>query len=191
MIMPYYAPIWIPPIQSISDNDTNVVVTGGAGIPGPPGPAGPQGIQGEKGAQGEKGETGAQGETGSQGPQGEPGPEGAAGPQGEPGPPGPPGPSSGDPTVNTVSTGSDYYATETDCYIGIDSKEPSTVHLPADPEDGRIIIVKAEMSPPLGNRKITIVGQDGDLIDGYSNKVIQTSNESVTVIFHRGQWRII
>lgn len=190
MIMPYYAPVWIPPFQSISDNDT-VVVAGGNGIPGPPGPAGPQGEKGEQGAQGEKGEKGDTGATGSQGPIGEPGPEGAAGPQGEPGPPGPPGPSVSDLTVDTTVTGSDYYATETDCYIGIDSKEPSTVHLPANPEDGRIIIVKAEMKPPLGNRKITIVGQNGSLIDGSGAYVISVSYEYVTVLYRGGNWHII
>ena len=186
-------PLWIPPMCT-SDNDLAIFVNGTPGPPGPPGPAGPQGpqgIQGEQGAQGEKGETGAQGETGSQGQQGEPGPEGAAGPQGEPGPPGPPGPSSPDLTVDTVLTGSDYYATETDCYIGIDSKEPSTVHLPANPANGRIIIVKAEMKPPLGNRKITIVGQNGALIDGYSDYIISVSYESVTVLFRGKNWHII
>jgi len=191
MIMPYYSPVWIPTFQSISDNDTSIVVSGGSGLPGPMGPQGPTGPQGEQGAQGEKGEKGDQGETGSQGPRGEPGPEGAAGPQGEPGPPGPPGPSSSTPIVDTVLTRSDYYATETDCYIGVDSKEPTTIHLPADPEDGRIIIIKAEMKPPLGNRKVTVVGQNGALIDGYSEYTISVSNESVTVIFRGGNWYII
>ena len=186
-------PLWIPPMCA-SDNDLAIFVNGTPGPPGPPGPVGPQGpqgIQGEQGAQGEKGETGAQGETGSQGQQGEPGPEGAAGPQGEPGPPGPPGPSSPDLTVDTVLTGSDYYATETDCYIGVCSKEPTTVHLPANPANGRIIIVKAEMKPPLGNRKITIVGQNGALIDGYSDYIISVSYESVTVLFRGKNWHII
>ncbi len=182
MIMPYYTP-WMPPIQSISDNDTAVVVTGGAGIPGPAGPAGP------KGDQGEKGETGEKGEQGEVGPKGEPGLRGEPGPQGEPGPRGEPGPTDG--VVNTVSAGSTYYATATDCYIGVDSKEATTIYLPENPEDGRIIIVKAEMKPPLGNRKVTVVGQNGTLIDGYSEYVISVSNESVTVIFHKGNWHII
>lgn len=184
------APFWVPPLLP-SDNDLAIIVNGTSGPPGPQGPAGPQGIQGEQGAQGEKGETGAQGATGSQGQQGEPGPAGTTGQQGEPGPPGPPGPSSPDLTVDTVLTGSDYYATETDCYIGVESKKPTTVHLPANPEDGRVIIVKAEMKPPMGNRKITIIGQNGALIDGYGDYTISVSYESLTVVFRGANWHII
>ena len=91
--------------------------------------------------------------------------------------------------VRTITT--DYYAGDADCYIGVCSKEPTTVHLPANPANGRIIIVKAEMKPPLGNRKITIVGQNGALIDGYSDYIISVSYESVTVLFRGKNWHII
>jgi hypothetical protein len=47
------------------------------------------------------------------------------------------------------------------------------------------------MKPPLGNRKITIVGQSGALIDGYSDYIISVSYESVTVLFRGGGWHII
>lgn len=228
--MPYYSPVWVPPFQSASDNDTAILVNNGVGMPGPAGPQGesgppgPQGPQGENGEKGETGETGSagpvgeqgptgpQGDAGPTGPQGDAGPSGSvgpAGPQGKQGPtgpqgdagtPGPAGPAgpqgppgsrgSGAPIVNTVLTGSDYHATKDDCYIGVNSKEPTTIYLPTDPEDGRIIIVKAEMKPPLGNRKITITTKDGSLIDGYTDRVIQVSNESVTLIYRDG-WYII
>lgn len=192
MIMPYY-PVWIPPFSNCSDNDTVVVSSGG--IPGPEGPPGPQGEKGEQGAKGEKGETGATGAQGQPGPAGAVGPPGAIGPAGATGaagPPGPQGPSgSASPVFNTVSAGSTYYATANDCYIGVDSTEPTTVYLPKSPANGRYIIVKAEMKPPLGNRKVTLKGFAGELIDGYSEYVISVSNESVSVIFHTGQWRII
>ena len=228
--MPYYSPVWVPPFQSASDNDTAILVNNGVGMPGPAGPQGesgppgPQGPQGENGEKGETGETGSagpageqgptgpQGDAGPSGPQGDAGPSGSvgpAGPQGKQGPtgpqgdagtPGPAGPAgpqgppgsrgSGAPIVNTVLTGSDYHATKDDCYIGVNSKEPTTIYLPTDPEDGRIIIVKAEMKPPLGNRKITITTKDGSLIDGYTDRVIQVSNESVTLIYRDG-WYII
>lgn len=197
-------PFWVPPLIP-TENDLSIFV----GTPGPPGPAGPQGPvgpqgdpgpqgeQGEQGAQGEKGETGETGAIGPVGPQGEqgiPGPAGEQGPAGDPGPQGPigpPGPTSPDLTVDAILTRSDYYATETDCYIGVDSKEPTTIYLPACPNDGRIIIVKAEMKPPLGNRKVKIVGRDGAHIDGYSEYVITVSNESVTVLYRGGNWHII
>ena len=231
--MPYYSPVWVPPFQSASDNDTAILVNNGVGMPGPagpqgesgpPGPQGPQGENGEKGETGETGSAGPAGEQGPTGPQGDAGPtgpqgdagpsgsvgpagpqgkQGPTGPQGDAGTPGPAGPAgpagpqgppgsrgSGAPIVNTVLTGSDYHATKDDCYIGVNSKEPTTIYLPTDPEDGRIIIVKAEMKPPLGNRKITITTKDGSLIDGYTDRVIQVSNESVTLIYRDG-WYII
>jgi hypothetical protein len=51
--------------------------------------------------------------------------------------------------------------------------------------------VKAEMKPPLGNRKITVVVEGGGTIDGYSEYVIQVSNDSVHMICRDGNWWII
>ena len=136
---------------------------------------GPQGEQGEKG---EKGDQGSQGEQGIQGVPGEPGKQGE------------PGYCIGCKN-NTVLTGSTYRATNDDFYIGVDSDEPTTVYLPEEPDDGKIIIVKAEMKPPIGNRKITVKCLNGYLIDGYVEYIIQVSNESVTMIFRGGSWHII
>lgn len=180
------SPLWIPPFTQTQDNDMAFFVTSGTGPQGPAGPQGPIGPQGEQGAQGEKGDKGDQGEQGQIGPQGEPGPEGPAGPQGEPGPSG-----SATPVVDTVLTGSTYYSTEDTCYIGVDSKEPTTVYLPADPEDGRIIIVKSEMTPPMGNRKITIKSPDGDTIDGYSEIVMTVSHDCKQLLYRGKGWHII
>jgi hypothetical protein len=145
----------------VEDNDMAFFVTSGTGPPGPPGPAGPIGPQG---------------------------PQGEAGPQGEQGEVGPPGPSS---DTNTTLVHSNYYATEDDFYIGVESDGPSTVHLPPDAEDGCQIVVKAEMKPPLGNRKITIVTEDGSKIDGANTYVMQVSYESVWVIRRGDGWHII
>lgn len=151
------------------------------------GPQGEQGEQGEKGEKGEKGDDGKTGETGKTGP------EGPAGPQGEIGPPGP----KGDPghcegcENNTTLVRSDYSAEPSDFYIGVNSDKPTTISLPRNISDGKIIIVKAEMKPPLGDRKITILPPDDVLIDGYSNLVIQVSNESKTMIFRGNNWHVI
>ena len=171
--MIWYGPTWLPPI--VEDNDMTFFVTSGTGPPGPPGPQGPQGEQGPPGPQGEPGS-------------GEPGPPGPPGPQGEAGPQGPPGPAS---NTNTILIQSEYYATCDDFYIGVDSDGPSTVYLPLDAPDGCQIIVKAEMKPPLGNRKITITTQDGGKIDGSSSYVIQVSYESIWVIKRGENWHII
>lgn len=177
------APTWFPPV-SFDDADLSAVVvsnSGSAGPPGPPGPAGPtgpqgepgpQGIQGERGEQGEKGETGEQGPSGPQGPTGNPGwCEGCYN--------------------NTVLAGSTYYCEPDDFYVGVNSKEPTTVYLPTGIADGKIIIVKAEMTPPLGNRKITIRTTDNTLIDNYADVIIQVSNESRTMIYRGQAWHII
>lgn len=189
---------------------------GPAGPQGEPGPSGPAGVQGEQGigvesawvgnptgelyirltdgtvieagdVVGPKGEQGEKGETGAQGPKGE------AGVQGIPGPVGPQGETGycKGCTNNTVQVGSTYTATADDFYIGVESDEPTTIYLPTEPIDGKIIIVKAEMKPPLGNRKITVKCLDDDLIDGYSEYVIQVSHESLTLIYSAKSWHII
>lgn len=91
----------------------------------------------------------------------------------------------------TILVNSDYDATENDYYIGVDVKKPVTITLPAVPSDGKVIIVKAEMKPPIGNRKITIEARDGSSIDGYSKHMIHVSNESVTLIYRGHSWHEI
>lgn len=146
----------------LEDNDMTFFVSGAPTIPGPPGPAGPSG------------------------PQGEVGPKGDTGPQGEPGPPGPASNS------NTLLVDTDYYSTENDFYIGVQSDGPTTIHLPLDAEDGCQIVIKAEMHPPLGNRKISIVTDDNDCkIDGSNSYVIQVSYESVWLIKRGENWHKI
>lgn len=150
------------------------------GPPGPPGPAGPPGDQGPPGPPG---------------PPGEIGPPGEQGPQGEPGPPGPPGePGSCVCGCKTVLVSKNYTATMDDCYIGVNSDSPVTITLPCDCANGHEIIVKAEMGPPLGNRKITIVAMDDStmcLIDDELEYVIEVPYQSVRLICHNGDWWII
>jgi hypothetical protein len=82
-----------------------------------------------------------------------------------------------------------------DYYIGVNSNGPITITLPADCSDSCEIIVKAEMGPPLGNRKITIVPPDDDstvtLIDGQLSYVIEVPYQSVNLICRGDNWWII
>lgn len=94
-------------------------------------------------------------------------------------------------TLSTILVDSDYDATENDYYIGVDAKKPVTVTLPAVPSDGKVIVVKAEMKPPIGTRKITIEARDGSSIDGYSKHVIHVSHESVKLIYRGHSWHLI
>ena len=92
--------------------------------------------------------------------------------------------------LKTTVVKESYNVSPDDCYVGVDAEKATTIILPKDPPDGKVIIVKAEMKPPLGNRKVTITTADGTLIDGYQNCIIQVSNETVRLLFRDG-WRII
>lgn len=153
--------------KTINKGDCN----GGENPPGPEGPPGPPG---------------------DPGPAGPPGPPGEQGPPGEPGPIGPPGPP-GECTYqcSAVLVSQDYIAQMGDFYIGVDSDGPVTITLPADCISCDQIVVKAEMGPPLGNRKITITTSDGSTIDGDDNYVMKVPYESVRLICRNGEWFII
>jgi len=173
----------LPTINTGPGNDTVIINNQGDNDdckcpPGPPGPPGEQGPEGPPGPQGESGESG------EQGPQGEPGP---------PGPPGPPGECSC--KCSRILVSEDYTAQVDDYYIGVNSTGPVTITLPADCDNSCEIIIKAEMGPPLGNRKITIVPNTDDsttsLIDGKLSYVIEVPYQSVNLICRGGNWWII
>lgn len=166
-ILPPFVPIFVPP----TDNDLFISYSG-ATQPGPPGPVGPSGPPGPQGVQGE------------QGIQGLPGADGSQGVQGEPGPQGPPGTT----IYPTISTGSSYQITDDDCYIGVNSKEPTILKLPEEPEDGTFYIVKLEMGSPIGNRKVTLVPPGSCTIDGKTVITLQNPYETITVIYHKDNW---
>ena len=144
--------------------------------PSPPGPPGPQGPPGEPGPPGEAG------------PQGE---QGVPGTQGEQGIPGPPGP--GTECINCsnyILTNKDYSVKPDDYYIGVNSTKPVNVILPTSPQEGKIYVIKLEMQPPVGNRKVTLKG-NGKLIDGQSSVILENAYESITIIFRGDGWYII
>lgn len=93
--------------------------------------------------------------------------------------------------ITAIITETDYVIDKTEHYIGVDSKKATKITLPQNPKDGRHIIVKAEMKPPLGNRKITIQTADESLIDGYKNYVIQVSHDVVHLMYRGNGWHVI
>lgn len=125
---------------------------------------------------------------GPPGPPGEQGPPGPPGPPGEQGPPGPPGEGC-DKTCILVSN--NYQATCDDYYIGVKSNEPVTITLPQECTDCCELVIKAEMGPPLGNRKITITTSDGALIDGDDEYVIEVPYDYVRIMCRGLDWHII
>jgi hypothetical protein len=159
-------------------NDTVIINQGDTnGCECPPGPPGPQG---------------------EQGPPGPPGPAGEAGEPGPPGPPGPQGPPGEDGECSCecrrIVVSEDYDAQVDDYYIGVNSTGPVTITLPCNCEDSCEIIVKAEMGPPLGNRKITVIAMDDSTmctIDGELKYIIEVPYQSVHLICRDGNWWII
>lgn len=146
-------------------NDTVIInnPSGNCDCPtGPIGPAGPPGATGPTGAPGESSMTGATGPTG---------------PGGECG-------------CNTRLVNSDYTTQPSDYYIGVISEEPVTITLIPDCEDCSELIIKAEMGPPLGNRKVTI-NAGNSTIDGEPTYVIEVPYQSVRLICRGGIWHII
>jgi hypothetical protein len=131
------------------------------------GPTGATGPMGETGAPGDSNFTGATGATGATGVC-------AA-------------PCSG----SCVLVSADYQATATDYYIGVNSQNAVTITLPEDCEECQQLIIKAEMGPPMGNRKITVTTSDGSTIDGDTSYVIEVPYQSVHVICRGGNWWII
>lgn len=151
-------------------SSSDSVISFTEGVEGPQGPVGPQGPKGDKG------------DTGPQGPQGPMGPQGSAG-------------ETGKCTCNrrkTILVQTDYKMQADDFYVGVRSDSPVTITLPTALSLDHYVdfIVKAEMGPPLGNRKVTITTDDGSLIDGQSSVVLQEPYESRQFVY-RGGWNIV
>jgi hypothetical protein len=179
-----HSPIIPPTIVDDSDVFINSSVLSQPGPPGPPGPAGANGVDGVSVV--DANVTNPTGElilTLSNGEEIYAGD--VIGPQG---PPGPSGPTS---SSATIGIHSDYRATTSDFYIGVNSDGPSIIHLPEDAENGFQLVIKAEMKPPMGNRKITIIDDAGYKIDGAASYVIQVSYESLWLIKRDSHWYII
>jgi hypothetical protein len=88
----------------------------------------------------------------------------------------------------TTVVSSNYTATASDEYIGVDTNNPITITLPAG-TTGRVYTIKDERGS--GNIRITIQPQSSEKIDNKANYVITTGLQSVSVVFRGGQWRII
>ena len=89
-------------------------------------------------------------------------------------------------------TGSTYYASVNDYYIGVSHAGPVTVYLPTSVASGKEIVVKDE-SGHAGDgvhRQITIIGSAGDMIDNRSKTVLNLNNGAIQMIYRNG-WRVI
>jgi hypothetical protein len=96
--------------------------------------------------------------------------------------------SSGADLISTIGVTGSYTATADDEYIGVFSSSPVTISLPVGVA-GRVYIIKDEYGQ--GSGKITIQPSILEKIDNANNYIISVPNQSVSVVFRGGQWRII
>lgn len=186
-------------INSDDGDDLTIINQNFGGIgnecnPCPPGATGYTGSAGYTGSRGDIGFTGSAGSsspgyTGSQGPDGSPGYTGS---QGQLGPIGYTGSAGADAQQCTaILVSQDYTVNVGDYYIGVNSDGSVTITLPGSPPDCIEFIIKAQMGPPLGNRKVTITTSDGSTIDGGTDYTLVIPYQSVNVISQGGNWWII
>jgi hypothetical protein len=96
--------------------------------------------------------------------------------------------SSGADLISTIGVTGSYTATADDEYIGVFSAAAVTITLPVG-VTGRVYIIKDEYGQ--GSGKITIQPSGTELIDNKADYIISVPNQSVSVVFRGGQWRII
>jgi hypothetical protein len=90
--------------------------------------------------------------------------------------------------IATIGVTGNYTATIDDEYIGVFSQSAVTITLPFG-VTGRVYTIKDEYGQ--GSGKITIKPSGTEKIDNASTYIISVPNQSVSVVFRGGQWRII
>jgi hypothetical protein len=90
--------------------------------------------------------------------------------------------------IETIGVTGSYTATADDEYIGVFSAAAVTITLPIG-VTGRVYIIKDEYGQ--GSGKITIKPSGTEQIDNKADYIISVPNQSVSVVFRGGQWRII
>lgn len=90
--------------------------------------------------------------------------------------------------IATIGVTGSYTATVNDEYIGVFSAAAVTISLPSG-VTGRVYTIKDEYGQ--GSGKITIQPFGTEKIDNANTYIISVPNQSVSVVFRGGQWRII
>lgn len=96
--------------------------------------------------------------------------------------------SSGADLIATIGVTGSYTATADDEYIGVFSASAVTITLPVG-VTGRVYTIKDEYGQ--GSGKITVQPSGTEKIDNANNYIVSVPNQSVSVVFRGGQWRII
>lgn len=96
--------------------------------------------------------------------------------------------SSGADLISTIGVVGAYTATATDEYIGVFSAAAVIISLPIG-ITGRVYTIKDEFGQ--GSGKITVKPFGIEKIDNALTYIISVPNQSVSIVFRGGQWRII
>lgn len=86
---------------------------------------------------------------------------------------------------------SNYYVQDSDYYIGVKSSGPTIIYLQDNPKDCLEIVIKADMPPPIGNKKVIIQSQGAATIDGGTSVILSVSYASIRLISQGGTWHKI
>lgn len=89
--------------------------------------------------------------------------------------------------LNTTATNISYTASATDEYIGSTASSAITITLPAGTQ-GRVYTIKDENG---GSPKITVIGSNGEKIDGKNNYLIEIRYQSISLVFRNTGWWLI
>lgn len=91
---------------------------------------------------------------------------------------------------SVILINANYKVTSNDYYIGVNAEEPITITLPKSPTDGLEFIIKIE-GEMNGNKKVTIITEDGSKIDSDSSIILKTTHDKLRIIFRNPNWHII
>jgi len=89
--------------------------------------------------------------------------------------------------LNTTSTNISYTASATDEYIGSTASNAITITLPVGIQ-GRVYTIKDENG---GSPKITVVGSNGEKIDGKNSYLLEIRYQSISLVFRNTGWWLI
>ena len=118
------------------------------------------------------------------------GKRGKRGPRGEQGPPGKSF-YGNTYTIPAKLISANYTASSDDCYIGVNSTESITIVLPENPEDGKMITFKLEMTPPLNGKKVTLKAVGGAMIESDFTMDLKYPYESATLLYRGSDWFVL
>lgn len=98
------------------------------------------------------------------------------------------GSSKDDQVVDAILVSADYSCTNDDYYVGVKSTKLTTITLPLNPINGKIIIIKAEMPAPISGKRIIVKSGDDSLIDDDVNYTITAAHGVVRLLYRGGNW---